>query len=123
MKMRYKKGDIPVTILVLGVIAIVIVALISFHLTDKKRNQELETFKVLEVLNHVKDNLVLYPNKNLVYVKRELYPSTGFKFFIDIKTQRNYYPIVKDVFEEPGYLVYRKQSRGKLEYELRVPLS
>ena len=66
---KNKRGDIPVTILVLGVVAVCILAIISFFFSTAKVKSGFDIDPVREA-TLIKDNVILY--QNLGYSNEEI---------------------------------------------------
>lgn len=122
--MKGKKGDIPITILVVATIAICIIALVSFHFARKEISNEISIFKHLRILYMFENDIDFSPQKDINFVKEELYPQH--------QSDKSYYPIVKDVQIAGNYLILKKEvkeggflgigAQEKLVYEFKVPI-
>ncbi|KKQ78698.1 MAG: hypothetical protein UT01_C0062G0003 [Candidatus Daviesbacteria bacterium GW2011_GWA1_38_7] len=60
-KIKNKRGDIPITILVLGVVAICILAILSFYLSAQKVKSGFDIEPVKEA-KLIKDKIIFYQN-------------------------------------------------------------
>lgn len=119
-----KKGDIPITILVVGTVVICVIALVALHISENKESKELSFFSGLSMLFHIQDQMRFYSTEDVSFVKR-LYMGGD-----------DYYPIVKDIakINEGGtnYLILKKEAKKggilgigakeKLIFEFKVPI-
>ena len=55
-----KKGDIPVTILVIGVFAICLIAILSFYISDSKVKKDFYSIEIIEQAKILKDKIGVY---------------------------------------------------------------
>lgn len=67
MKNRYKnkRGDIPVTILVLGVFAICLLAIFSFYLADRHVRNDFSSIGIIEKAKILRDKVVFYSDEKI----------------------------------------------------------
>mgnify|MGYP000349677321 CR=1 FL=1 len=75
MKNKFRKnrrGEIPITILVLGVIAICGLALLSFVITNSETNAKLQSVAVMKKINCEIEKYEFYKNKFDVEKAKEL---------------------------------------------------
>ncbi len=61
-KIRGKKGDIPITILVIGIFAIFAFTIGSFILSDYIQNQEFDNLNYALEVNEIKEQIYFYKN-------------------------------------------------------------
>jgi len=76
-KRMNKRGDIPVTILVLGVVVICVFAILSFFISNKSVNSSFSAVDAVEGASIIKEKISLY--ENLGYNKEEI------KTILDLK--------------------------------------
>jgi hypothetical protein len=95
-----RRGNIPITILVVGVIALFIIALMVFDNKIKDEEKDLELFQILSVINNVKEKMDM--GVSLKEIKEEY--GSG----------RSYRGIVRGIEEEEEGLVYRKIESGRI---------
>ncbi|MEX0920820.1 MAG: hypothetical protein WDZ62_00995 [Candidatus Pacearchaeota archaeon] len=60
MKIKNKRGDIPITILVIGVLAVCGLALLSFYLSDKKVSENFLNQGILEKAIVLEEKIQVY---------------------------------------------------------------
>ena len=63
--MRNKKGDVPVTILVLGVFIICSLAIASFYIANNKVKKDFYSVDVVKSMSLYKDRIQFYKNTGL----------------------------------------------------------
>lgn len=68
--MKNKKADIPVTILVIGVLAICVLAILSFFISNKSVNSSFSAVDAVEGASIIKEKISFY--KNLGYKEEEI---------------------------------------------------
>ena len=85
--MKNKKGDIPVTILVLGIVAVCILAIVSFYVSSLKVQKNFD-IQIVKEIKLVREKADLYGN--LGFTKEEIdsalnisYDSQGRYIFLD----------------------------------------
>ena len=99
--MKNKKANtIPIILLVVGTIAICVLALLAFNGERDRRVTKVGSFKQLRIMYNVLDDME-FTRRDLNYVKKEFHPDMSFAWW-----HKNYYPIVKDINETNGRLVY-----------------
>tara|TARA_Y100000310_G_scaffold343846_1_gene453456 strand:- start:487 stop:825 length:339 start_codon:yes stop_codon:yes gene_type:complete len=90
--MKNKRGDIPITILVIGIIALCGIALLSFYLVQKKEANKIDlVFYLQHVYNEVesfKYSLATFPNVGEDSIRNWYGIEKGNNFVI----KRNYAP-------------------------------
>lgn len=57
-----QRGDIPITILVFGVLAICLIAILSFYFSDKLVKNNFNSITLIEEASVIKDKISLYEN-------------------------------------------------------------
>lgn len=62
---RNKKGDLPVTLLVLGIFALCGFALLTFFISDFKTNNSFVGISVLQKINSNADQYLFYKNQGI----------------------------------------------------------
>lgn len=62
MKQKNKRGDIPITILVLGVVLICIVAIFTFYHSSQAVKNSLNSVGILQKAAEIGDKITLYQN-------------------------------------------------------------
>jgi hypothetical protein len=60
--MENKRGDIPVTILVIGVVVLCFLAIISFYIYDGSAKKSFEVVEVVEQIKLQKEKIEFYEN-------------------------------------------------------------
>ena len=109
MKMN-KKANTSIIILVIGTIALCVVALIAFKNIRAGRSSKIQAFRELRVMYNVLDDIE-FSGKDLSYVQEELY----------LEDYRSYKPVVDELKIRPiggrDYLVLERQ-----EYTLKIPV-
>lgn len=68
--MKNKKADIPVTILVIGVIAICVLAILSFFVSNNSVSNSFSAVDTVEAASLIKEKISFY--KNLGYGEEEI---------------------------------------------------
>jgi len=66
-----KRGDIPITILVIGILAICTLAIFSFYFSDRSVKSSLNSVGVIEKVLVAKEKISLY-NKSLEFTQEEI---------------------------------------------------
>lgn len=74
--MENKRGDIPITILVIGVIAICGLVIFSFYLYDEKVKKDFIVVEVLEEAKIIGEKISFY-SENLEFSEEEIYEIFG----------------------------------------------
>jgi hypothetical protein len=74
---KNKKGDIPITILVIGVVAICILAIFSFYFSDRKIKEDLNNIGIIEEAAVMKEKISFY--RNLGFTEEEIAEEFGIK--------------------------------------------
>ncbi len=67
---KNKRGDIPITILVIGIVAICIMAIFSFYFSDSKVKNDLGTIEIIERAVYMKEKISFY--RNLGFSEEEI---------------------------------------------------
>jgi len=99
--MMNKKANLPIIILVVGTIAVCIIALMSFSIVRDKQSESIGAFRELRVMHVVRDSLQF----------------SGMTLE-ELRDEGNYYDsVVGELQIEGGYLVLDRD-----DYVLRVPL-
>lgn len=60
--LKNKKGDIPVTILVIGILAICLLAILSFYISDRNTKNTLNSADLPELVTITKEKMSVYGN-------------------------------------------------------------
>lgn len=121
-----RKSNIPVTLLVVGTIAVVIIALIIFNNERNKLDSGINYFRNIEVLNNVQNDLSFYKDSTVL---NEIYPSKSLIFGVSI-----YHAIFKNVRFDGvnGFMTIeaketdwlgREKANGKTLLEIKVPIN
>ncbi len=84
-----KRGDIPITILVIGIVAICIMAIFSFYFSDRRVKEDLNNIGIIETAAVMKEKISLYRNlgfseeeiKKEFGIKDETFEGFNFKYF------------------------------------------
>ena len=92
-KIKNKKGDIPITILVIGIVAICIMAVFSFYFSDRNIKEDLSNIGIIEEAAVMKEKISLYRNlgfseeeiKSEFGIKTESFEGFNFKYFTLIR--------------------------------------
>jgi len=103
-----KKGDIPITILVIGVFALCTLALITFYFAEIKIENAFSGLNVLENVNSIAEQLSFY---------RQNKPDAISQLAID---KGSYYSIVQEYNVSEGVLFWKKDVI-LINIEYRVP--
>lgn len=64
---KNKRGDIPVTLLVIGVVGICALAIISFYLSDKNVRSGFEALELIEEIGLEAEKIMLYEKLEVDY--------------------------------------------------------
>ncbi|MDP2628751.1 MAG: hypothetical protein Q8P15_02550 [Nanoarchaeota archaeon] len=75
--MKNKKGDIPITILVLGIVAVCILAIVSFYASSWKVQKNFD-IQIVEEINLIKEKADFY--SNLGFTKEEIDSALNIKY-------------------------------------------
>ena len=62
LKKINKRGDIPVTVLVLGVVAVCILAVFLFYTSDRNVKKEFSAVNIVENVKMIREKATLYQN-------------------------------------------------------------
>ena len=114
MKKLNKKGDLPVTLLVIGVFAICSLALFSFFYSDFKIKDSLKTINLMEQIGSTKEDIMLYENvdsgmiENLNYFNKEYEAENN--IFVKVKNENGYHVINAEYRVEKGLLLWKKTN-------------
>lgn len=100
MKMRNKKGDVPIMILVLGVFVIVAIAILSFLYVLSKNNDTFHSYALVEETNSAIDQYYFYKNMHLTQGEID----NALKLQIDRSSGRRYLNISRD--DSSVYVMY-----------------
>jgi hypothetical protein len=57
-----RRGDIPVTILVIGVLAVCLLAFLSFYISDRATKNTLKSIDIVEKVSLEKEKISVYSN-------------------------------------------------------------
>lgn len=84
-----KRGDIPITILVIGIVAICIMAIFSFYFSDRRVKEDINNLGIIEEAAVIKEKISLYRNlgfseeeiKEEFKIKDETFEGFNFKYF------------------------------------------
>ena len=77
MNKKNKRGDIPITILVLGVLFICIIAIISFYISDSNIKGNFNSISLIEKASVIKEKISFY--RNLGFSEDEISEMFGIK--------------------------------------------
>lgn len=104
-----KRADIPITILVIGVLVICILAIASFSITSKRASENFDEISKMEEILSIKDQFLFY-----------LKVSEG-ESFQDIVNKMNFDKSVFNIKEEKKgvYTISADFSGGRIEYYFR----
>ncbi len=69
--LKNKRGDIPIIILVIGILAICILAILSFYFSDRGVKNSFSSISVIERVLVTKEKISFY-NKNLEFTQDEI---------------------------------------------------
>lgn len=115
-KKMNKKGDVPVTLLVIGVFAVCTLALISFYLASIKITNSFAGVSVMENINSVAEKIRFYESQKL-----DFNFGTEVNGDITIKTEetQNHYSIIGKYKISEGFLFWKKdKTLVEIEYRL-----
>ncbi len=76
--LKNKRGDIPITIFVIGVLAICILAIFSFYLSNRDVKNDFSSVSVIEKVLITKEKISLY-NNSLEFTQNEIEEIFGIK--------------------------------------------
>jgi len=74
---KNKRGDIPITILVIGIVAICIMAIFSFYFSDRNVKKDLNNIGIIETAAAIKEKISFY--RNLGFSEEEITEEFGIK--------------------------------------------
>lgn len=60
-----KRGDIPITILVIGILAVCLLAIVSFYISDRTTKNALNSADLPELVAIAKEKMTVYENLGL----------------------------------------------------------
>ena len=84
--MRNRRGDIPITILVIGILAICLLAIFSFYSSDRNVKKDFAVVGVVEEVALIREKMDFYENLGLSegqigsFVKTEYDPVQDIRF-------------------------------------------
>ncbi len=86
---KNKKGDLPITILVIGIVAICVMAIFSFYFSDRRVKQDINDMGIVEEAAIMKEKILFYENlgfneeeiKEEFGIKSETFEGFNFKYF------------------------------------------
>jgi len=86
---KNKRGDISITILVIGVVAICIMAIFSFYFSDRKVKEDLNSIGIIDEAAVMKEKISFYRNLGFseeeiveeFKIKDETFEGFNFKYF------------------------------------------
>jgi len=102
-----KKGNIPITVLVIGTFIVCIIALLAFSAHKNKIEKDISIFRYIGILNAAQNSLEFSNVNNTVELKK-IYPSLAISR-TDFGT--SYYGVIKDLEIQGDYLVFKKMKR------------
>lgn len=114
--MRNKKANIPITILVIGTLAICIITLAAFYIIRDNSEKDVSSFNYLRVMYSFQDNLE-YSGDSISYIIEDSYNKQSW-LGKKLLGYRNYYPFVKDIKIQGGNL-----SLNKAGIQATIPLN
>lgn len=124
MKIKNNRGDLSVTLLVIGVFAICSLALFSFFYSDFKIKNSLKTTNLMEQTGAVEEDIKLYENldlgmiSNLDYFNQE--QEVEKNIFVKLSEEKGFYVIRAEYRIEKGFLFWKKtQILSSVEYTLK----
>ena len=75
--LKNKRGDIPITILVMGVLTICIIAIFSFYFSDLSVKNNFNSISLIEKASVIKEKISFY--RNLGFSENEITQTFGIK--------------------------------------------
>lgn len=84
--LKNKRGDIPITILVIGVLAICILAIFSFYSSSKSVKDDFSSIGVIEKVLIAKEKIFLY-NESLEFTQEEIKEIFNIKEDLDFQVK------------------------------------
>ena len=60
-----KRGDIPITILVIGVLAVCLLAIVSFYISDRATKNTLKSIDIIEKIALEKEKMSIYSSTGM----------------------------------------------------------
>jgi hypothetical protein len=96
--LKNKRGDIPITIFVIGVLAICILAIFSFYSSSKSVKDDFSSLSAIEKVLITKEKISFY-NESLEFTQEQMKEIFGIKDDLDFQ--------VKYITAEEGPLLVR----------------
>ncbi len=84
--LKNKRGDIPITILVIGILAICILAIFSFYSSDRNVKDDFSSVGIIEKVLIAKEKISLY-NKSLEFTQDEIEEIFNIKEDLDFQVK------------------------------------
>ena len=72
IKIKSKKGDLPITLLVIGIFALLAFALLTFFIADFKTSNSFVSIDVMQKINSMADEYLFYKNQGMDEATLEL---------------------------------------------------
>jgi len=84
--LKNKRGDIPITILVIGILAICILAIFSFYSSSKSVEDDFNSISAIEKVLIAKEKISLYSN-SLEFTQEEIEEIFNIKEDVDFQVK------------------------------------
>jgi len=84
--LKNKRGDIPITIFVIGVLAVCILAILSFYLLDRNIKDDFSSVSVIEKVLITKEKISFY-NESLEFTQEQMKEIFGIKDDLDFQVK------------------------------------
>ena len=84
--LKNKRGDIPITILVIGILAICILAIFSFYSSCKSVKDDFSSISAIEKVLIVKEKISFY-NESLEFTQEQMKEIFGIKDDLDFQVK------------------------------------
>ena len=84
--LKNKRGDIPITILVIGILAICILAIFSFYSSDRNVKDDFSSVGVIEKVLIAKEKISFY-NESLEFTQEQMKEIFGIKDDLDFQVK------------------------------------
>lgn len=113
-----KRGDVPITILVIGVFSVCTLALISFYYASVQVGNAFAGINMLENINSIAEKIKFYEINNL---NPELGETKNGDVILNTEKTSEYYSITGEYKISEGIMFWKK-DKNLIEIEYRLPL-
>jgi hypothetical protein len=113
-----KRGDVPITLLVIGVFAICTLALLSFFLANLKIEKAFSGVSLMENVNSIAEKIKFYEINSL---NVDFGETKNGDSILKTEKKEDYYSIIGQYKISEGFAFWKKE-KNLIEIEYRLPL-